>query len=149
MLFPSTPARARGRPGDPQIKRLKQLGAGPLAQQNYGLRGKPTVVVSAVLVSFGTKAAARDWHRDFATDTGHRDQWKILKAGDTGKASTFARRIGPKANENLFGYELQFAAGNFVGDLSCGDTNGPAPKACESALRHLAQAWYAKLAKSH
>lgn len=146
VLFRSVePVEAWGLPGDPQIQRLEQLGAGAFAQQNYGLRGRPGAGLSVALLTFPDPGSAKTWQRDFASDVDHPDRWKQLEHGRTGTASTFGSRIGSSRDGNRFGYELQFAAGNYVGDVSCGAFAGRSPRACESAVRKLAQTWYAHL----
>jgi len=61
-----------------------------------------------------------------------------LDPGATGDVSAFTSYDGRF-------YELQFAQGRRVGDVSCFAPFGRPAQACEAATRLLAERWYAAL----
>lgn len=128
-------ADTSGRPLAARDK-LRAGGVGSLLLRRFALRGAAGSVVEAVLFSFSSPEAARTWAEEFA------GSWQgkpgTLDPGATGDVSAFT------SNNGEF-YELQFAQGRYVADISCFAPFGKPAPACEAATRRLAERWYAAL----
>ncbi len=118
-------------------QKLHALGADSLGFGRALLAADPNQVVEATLFPFHDAAAASTWVKTFTSGVGNAG----LDAGATGTRSAYT------SNGGKF-YELQFAAGRFVGDLSCWAPYGTTTSACEGPVRQLAEAWYAELSGS-
>jgi len=116
---------------------LHALGADSLGFGRALLPADPNQVVEATLFPFRDAGAASSWVKSFMSGVGTTG----LRAGATGTQSAYT------SNGGKF-YELQFAAGRFVGDLSCFAPYGTTTSACEAPVRQLAGAWYAALSGS-
>ena len=125
--------------GDPNAvrDRLEELGATTLGLRRYGVSGEADLVVETVLLRMADEDAAASWAQEFVD--GSPEEF-ALDPGDTGRVSAFT------SNEGTF-YELQFARGDVVGDVSCFAPFGETSDACEEPVRVLAEAWYAELPK--
>lgn len=122
---------------------LQGLGLGEIGFARYRIRTDPSQVVEVVLFPFDSAKSATSWVRDFISD---KDSGTQLDAGRTGVLSAFVNRPVPPGNgdyENI--YELQFAKGAIVGDVSCYSPYGKTSCSCESAVRELAESWYGEL----
>lgn len=122
--------------GTPEIvaRKLHSLGADSLGFGRALLPADSNQVVEATLFPFRDASAASTWVKSFTSGVGKTG----LDAGATGTQSAYT------SNGGTF-YELQFAAGRFVGDLSCWAPFGKTTSACEAPVRQLAEAWYAAL----
>lgn len=117
--------------------KLHSLGADSLGFGRASLAADPNQVLEATLFPFPDAAAATTWVKSFTSGVGTTG----LDAGATGTQSAFT------SNDGKF-YELQFAAGRFVGDVSCFAPYGKTSSACEGPVRKLAEAWYVALSGS-
>ncbi|HXF83639.1 MAG TPA: hypothetical protein VNN19_12890 [bacterium] len=116
--------------------RLRRDGVGALGFRRYGLAADRSQVVETTLFAFASSEAAAAWVRTFRREASREG---MLEPG----------AVGPEAAFTAYGggfYELQFAAGRFVGDVSCFAPFADTSPACEQAVRSLAEAWYAVLA---
>jgi len=125
--------------GTPEVvaQKLHSLGADSLGFGRALLPADSSQVVEATLFPFRDASAASTWVKSFTSSVGKTG----LDAGATGTHSAYT------SNDGKF-YELQFAAGRFVGDLSCWAPFGTTTSACEAPVRQLAEAWYAALSGS-
>ncbi len=117
--------------------KLHSLGAASLGFGRASLAADPNQVIEATLFPFRDATAASSWVKTFTSGVGKTG----LDAGATGTQSAYTSYGGKF-------YELQFAAGRFVGDLSCFAPYGTTTSACEVPVRQLAEAWYAALSGS-
>lgn len=125
--------------GTPDVvaRELHSLRADNLGFGRALLSADPNEVVEATLFPFRGASAASTWVKSFAygvRKTG-------LGTGATGTQSAYT------SNGGKF-YELQLAAGRFVGDLSCWAPYGKTTSAGEAPVRQLGEAWYAALSGS-
>jgi len=124
--------------GDP-VKtqaRIRRGGVDALGFRRYGLAADRAQVVETTLFVFASRAAAASWVSSFVREASREG---ALTPGAVGRDAAFTAYGG-----NF--YELQFAAGRYVGDVSCFAPFGRTSPACEPAVRALAEAWYAVLA---
>ena len=116
-------------------QKLAQLGASQLVLRRYALPSDKTQVVEIVLFPFADEQSAVTWVKDFIkTARNHR----TLDVGKTGQNSAFTDNDGDN-------YELQFAKGRYVADVSCFGPFDSASAACEVPVRRLAEQWFSVL----
>lgn len=116
---------------------LENGGASSLLFRRY-LAGTPGNVVEVVLFPFDSTQTASDWVQQYVGGLGS----SKLDPGATGDQSGFGAGGGDT-------YELQFAKGRFVGDVTCfGMFDAKTSTACEGTVRKLAERWYAALPQS-
>jgi hypothetical protein len=119
--------------GKPQQVRdfLRSHGAGSLAFRRYDVTSPPGQVIEITLFPFRDAASAETWVNRFLGGLGK----ARLDPGSTGLLAGF------KGNGGKF-YELQFAAGSDVADVSCFSPFGTTSAACEDRVRTLGELWY-------
>ncbi|MCL5275374.1 MAG: hypothetical protein M1434_11635 [Chloroflexi bacterium] len=115
---------------------LRSLGATELGFRRFALPADRDQVVEVTLFPFSDDKAAATWIQTFLHNA--RSSAGTLDAGNTGKLSAFEKT--PDGD-----YELQFAAGSFVGDVFCYAPYASTSSACEAPVRRLAERWYAAL----
>lgn len=125
-----------GKP-DVAADRLHLLGADSLGFGRASLAADSSQVIEATVLPFADAASASTWVKDFTAGVGLTG----LDAGHTGEQSAFTSYDGQY-------YELQFATGRFVLDVSCFAPFGRTSTACEGPVRQLAEAWYAAMSGS-
>lgn len=111
---------------------LRQNGAGSLVMRSYDLLAPAGQVIEITLFPFKTPKAAETWVGGFAREAQKAGR---LDPGHTGPLSAFTSYKGKF-------YELQFAQGRYVADISCFAPFGTTSPACESRVRELAGIWY-------
>lgn len=116
--------------------RLRQGGVNELGFRRYGLAAERNQVVETTLFAFASSSSASAWVQTFVREASREG---TLVPGAVGSEAAFTAYGGSF-------YELQFAAGRFVGDVSCFAPFGDTSPACVQAVRSLAEAWYAALA---
>jgi len=116
--------------------RIRQGGVGELGFRRYALAVDRSQVVETTLFPFASPAAAAAWVQTFIREASREG---ALEPGAVGSDAAFTAYGGSF-------YELQFAAGRFVGDVSCFAPFGDTSPACQQAVRSLAEAWYTVLA---
>jgi hypothetical protein len=123
--------------GQPEKVRalLRRNGAGSLAFRRYDVGSSDGQVIEVTLFPFASGKAATTWAHRFLAEVGDGG----LDPGRTGPLSAFT------SNGGKF-YELQFAEGRFVADISCFAPFGETSRACEWRVRTLGQLWYPILA---
>ncbi|MCL5025637.1 MAG: hypothetical protein M1531_03960 [Chloroflexi bacterium] len=117
---------------------LRSRGAAELGFRRYALSADPDRVVEVVMFPFVDKQGASDWVQQFIKLASKQG---TLNAGKTGEQSAMT-----KDKDGL--YELQFAKGRVVGDVSCFapfDADAKGAGVCEAAVRKLAESWFADL----
>jgi hypothetical protein len=108
--------------------------------RRYLRDGSRTEVLETTLFAFPNAGAAGAFVAPFRAGV-QRSEKTRLDPGSTGGRSAF--------RYEFTNYELQFAAGRFVGDVFCWAPFQAEPsKACEDAARQLAERWYAQLSRS-
>ena len=111
---------------------LRSNGAGSLALRRYDLLAPAGQVIETTLFPFDTPRAAETWQRGFARQA---QTAGLLDPGNTGLLSAFSSFKGGI-------YELQFAQGRYVADISCfAPFSKKASPACESRVRTLSNIW--------
>jgi hypothetical protein len=109
--------------------------------RRYLRQGSRQEVVETAVFAFPNAGAAQSFVAPFRAGVA-RSPKTALDPGQTGNASAFRYQFT--------NYELQFAAGRFVGDVFCWAPFSAEPsKACETAARGLAERWYAELARAN
>ncbi len=124
---------------------LQGLGGREMGFARYRLQNDPAQVVELTLFTFPHVKSATRWVREFIDDD---NAGARLDAGRTGVLSAFVNRTVPPEGggyENM--YELQFAKGTFVGDVSCYAPYAKTSSVCEEAVRELAESWFGELEK--
>lgn len=114
--------------------KLHTLGADSLGFGRASLAADPSHVLEATIFPFSDATSASTWVEGFLSSVGSTG----LDAGATGTQSAYTSYDG-----NF--YELQFAAGAYVADVSCFAPYGETSAACEGPVRQLAEAWFAAL----
>jgi hypothetical protein len=117
--------------------RLLKLGVTKLGFRRYGLSADRSQVIEVTLFAFADDRAAADWVQTFIALA--RKQG-TLDGGKTGELAAFTNNAGDF-------YELQFAQGRFVGDVSCFAPYAKTSSACEAPVRRLAELWLAALVR--
>jgi hypothetical protein len=108
--------------------------------RRYLRQGSRREVLETTLFVFPSPGAASSFVAPFRAGVS-RNPKTALDPGETGNDSAFRYEF-----EN---YELQFAAGRFVGDVFCWAPFSAKPSgACETAARRLAERWYAELSRT-
>jgi hypothetical protein len=109
--------------------------------RRYLRHGSRREVLETTLFAFPSAGAASSFVAPFRAGV-NRSPKTALDPGQTGDDSAF--------RYEFTNYELQFAAGRFVGDVFCWAPFSAEPsKACETAARGLAERWYAELSRSN
>lgn len=127
---------------DPEATRdrLDQLGASELGLRTYGAWTLANHAIDAMLFPFRDEQAALAWVQELL-DERLTPRLAVLNPGKTGPVPAFvivSTERGEPSN-----YELQFAVGRFVADVSCYSLFAPEPSPdCEALVRELAEAWY-------
>jgi hypothetical protein len=117
---------------------LVATGNRQLLFRRYLRDGSRTEVLETTLFAFPSAGAAGAFVAPFRAGV-QRSEKTRLDPGSTGGRSAF--------RYEFTNYELQFAAGRFVGDVFCWAPFQAEPsKACEDAARQLAERWYSQLA---
>lgn len=137
VLIPAESWALADTSGNPLATKAKlvSLGSRQLVLRRYLLSGTAGHVVEVVLFPFSTAAGASSWVSSFQRLAAAKG---ALDAGKTGGQSAFTSYGGSF-------YELQFARGRYVGDVSCFAPFARVSRACEAATRSLAEAWFAAL----
>ena len=122
--------------GDPWGVRdqLRNLGATELGFRRYGLAADPDQVIEITLFPLEDSKAAAKWVQGFI-DQAHEG---ALRPANTGDLSAFTSYDGST-------YELQFAKGRVVGDVTCFAPFADTAATCEAPVKALAEQWYAEL----
>jgi hypothetical protein len=113
---------------------LRGNGVDTLGLRRYRLAASPGHVVEVTLFAFASSRAAEKWAHSFVDSLPK----SRLDPGATGPLSGFA-----DMGDGF--YELQFAQGRFVGDVSCWAPFEKTAKTCVDSSRQLAEAWYRAL----
>lgn len=117
-------------------ERLNSAGLASFVVRRYGIAKDPKQIVETDLFAFPDENSAAQWARYMLSDIG---KHKLLHPGATGHLSGFTYR------KNISLYELTFAKGRFVADVSAWAPYDETSPICEDAARKLAEIWYASL----
>jgi hypothetical protein len=119
---------------------LRKTGNRTFVFRRYLRQGSRREVVEATVFAFPSAGAARSFVAPFQAGVQKNGKTR-LDPGRTGSDSAF--------RYEFTNYELQFAAGRFVGDVFCWAPFSAQPsKRCETAARDLAERWYAELSRA-
>lgn len=131
-----------GKNAEQDRDKLRFLGAKTLAYRRYVLSRRAGVVIEATAFTFSGEKQALEWLKDF-TDQISKEKWKRLAAGKTGANSEYA--VVPSPDGSPSNYELQFAKGRHVCDVSGMSPFGKLPADVQISVRRFAELWYQSL----
>lgn len=119
---------------------LRAGGVTQLVVRSYVLAAALDNTIDVTLFPFKDATSAASLVGEYAGQVTSNPSWSQLDAGQTGSASVFALLDGGY-------YDLEFANGSYAADISCSapfDSTLLSPS-CETAVRQVAEAWYASL----
>ena len=125
--------------GSPRAIRdnLARTGNATFPFRRYLRQGSAKDVIETAVFTFPNQGAAQAWFAPFAAGVKKHSE-DALNPGATGGQAAF--------RYELDNFELQFVAGRYVADVFCWSPFvATASQDCESAVRTLAERWYAQL----
>ncbi len=115
---------------------LQDGGVSHLLYQVYRIKADPSQIAAVTLMTFKDAESANDWLKVFIAEESY---GKRLDAGKTGAISAY------RYSEKLQFYELQFANGRYVCDISGYAPFTDTSSACQGPVRELAEMWYQQI----